>query len=235
MKRNFFASRIRSFFGLLTLLGVFFFQSGILFAAEPILSGFETTPPAPSSLKEGDLFSTSDEGFGEINYPDGTYFKFKGKTQGQIVSSGLRIKKGDLWLSFRKQNKVFKIETPTNILGVRGTQFSLKVMDNVLVVGLTEGMLEVSPKINGAKPFILTGGQTLEIISGKIDVHPIRPNDIDAWKGNTASSYQQVTTIDPPSAEPPQPPEIASPSTSNSGNKPIDPFKALQEADPSAH
>ena len=86
-------------------------------------------------IKSGNWIKTGNEVFVSLIFLDGTNIKIHQKTEIEIKSSRLTAKElktnmyiaeGEVWSTVNKQgNGEFKIETPTAVASVKGTEFDV--------------------------------------------------------------------------------------------------------------
>lgn len=185
---------LRAFLLSLCFILVFFFQIPCLQAVE--LTGKETVPPAPAQLNTNAYFSCKPNGNGRLTYLDGTHVSLFADCEGQILANGIRIKRGNIWVAYRKKGHYFAITTPTAVIGVRGTDFGVSVNENSLAVILVNGKVTVTPTTSGNTPVILNPGQTYVMESGKSSTHATTQAELDLWKADInelpGSSSSQV-------------------------------------------
>lgn len=60
------------------------------------------------------------------------------------------------------------LQTPVATIGIRGTQFLVTVADEITIVDILEGEVEVSP-LGGGKPITCEGGQSVLVASARSD------------------------------------------------------------------
>lgn len=82
----------------------------------------------------------------QINYPDGSLFKIKYKSEVTLVSGGLKLKFGETWFNLRKLGRQgFRVVTPNTTTGCRGTSGLISVSDDgATTVRLFEGKVSVT-------------------------------------------------------------------------------------------
>ncbi len=78
-------------------------------------------------LYAGDLLETLRESKATLVYGDGTSMRLKERTLVEVQALSLRVFKGKTWYKFTKRGSEFKIETPTLVAGIRGTEFEVAV------------------------------------------------------------------------------------------------------------
>jgi hypothetical protein len=127
------------------------------------VSGEEMQIPLGNSLNFDEKFKlqTNNSGQALVNYYKEAKIILKEKTIAKLYMNSIFIKKGSSWMKFVKRHSSFKIKTPSAVLGIRGTEFSVKVdeMGNT-TVKLVEG--EISVKTDKDEK-ILTAGNSLTV------------------------------------------------------------------------
>ena len=107
-------------------------HSGVL-----LVSGKSFQPGGGQKIRLSELMSTP--GDFVLEMPEKILVSGK-EAQFELVDSGVRLKKGWLNFSLRTTGVRFQVFTPTAVLGVRGTEFSVEVTaDGATVVKVTEG------------------------------------------------------------------------------------------------
>lgn len=145
------------------------------------LTGVDTVPDSPAVLKPGDSFLCKNNGHGRITYADGVYLGLLGGCQGKLTPDGIQLKKGGIWISYRKKGGSFIVQTPYSIIGIRGTEFGLTVGADESVLTLVKGRLEVVPT-SGGETVNLIAGQVLKYKAGKWEVCKISEVDTRQWE-----------------------------------------------------
>ena len=87
----------------------------------------------------------------KIVFPDGSSFIMKAGTVVRLLSGGLQLKQGEVWLNVKKQGDKFEIITPTSVCGVLGTEFQVTVSPGVKdEIALFAGQVQVTANAGGA-------------------------------------------------------------------------------------
>ncbi|AMC11517.1 hypothetical protein Lupro_09665 [Lutibacter profundi] len=91
---------------------------------------------------------TGADSFAQIEYPDHTKIKLSPNTEIILEGNNIFINDGSAWFKVEKQkNGGLIIKTPTCIIGIRGTEFVVKVSkDGSSSLRLIEGQIELSDK-----------------------------------------------------------------------------------------
>ena len=102
----------------------------------------------PTYVYEEDVIITGKDSILTILFNDGSRFKILSETTIQFYNKKLVLKKGNIYISLKKQGKNFVVDTPVAMMGVLGTEFSVKLTENDDVeVALFEGSITVSAKM----------------------------------------------------------------------------------------
>ena len=142
------------------------------------------------SLNNGDSLRTGSGSRAEIQYSDGTITRIGSNSIVRISRSdssseqrtGLRLLIGKLWLKVTKGKGLLKIETPTAVASVLGTELLVSNNDkNVSHVTTLDGLVEVSS--NSGDKTLLHPGEWVEIEPGKPIEKPTQ-FDWDALRKN---------------------------------------------------
>lgn len=98
-------------------------------------------------LFAGDLLETLIKSKAALTYADGTVMKIKEKTLVEVQPMSIRVFKGKTWYKFTKRGTEFRIETPTLVAGIRGTEFEVAVTSRKKSsVSVTEGAVAVKSR-----------------------------------------------------------------------------------------
>ena len=94
----------------------------------------------------------------KLTYQDGSVFVLKPGVVIRLLSGGLQVQQGEVWINLKKQGAAFEVVTPTSILGVMGTELQVTVLPDVEDhVVLFSGQVEVTG--NGGGTVVLSPGQ----------------------------------------------------------------------------
>ena len=108
-------------------------------------------------LYAGDLLETLKDSKASLAYEDGTNMRIKENTLVEVQPMSIRVFKGKTWYKFTKRGSEFRIETPSLVAGIRGTQFEVAVTSRgKSTVSVVEGA--VATRGNGAGSALLTAG-----------------------------------------------------------------------------
>jgi hypothetical protein len=87
----------------------------------------------------------------KIVFPDGSVFRARKGSIVRMLSGGLEVKQGEVWIGLKKQGRNFEVVTPTSVCGVLGTEFQVTVSPGVMdEIALFSGQVEVIANAGGA-------------------------------------------------------------------------------------
>ncbi len=108
-------------------------------------------------LYAGDLLETLRESKATLTYADGTNMRIKERTLVEVQPMAIRVFKGKTWYKFTKRGTEFRIETPSLVAGIRGTEFEVAVSSRKKSsVSVVEGAVAVRGNAEGNA--LLTAG-----------------------------------------------------------------------------
>lgn len=108
-------------------------------------------------LKVGNIVITRGAGEAELFYDKNSSIKVRPEASLEIISSGLRLKNGKIWVSYKKKGGKFSIVTPAATVGIKGTVFTVEVDQNQqTIVDVEEGSVEME---NDAGKITSTSGE----------------------------------------------------------------------------
>lgn len=109
-------------------------------------------------LFAGDLLETLRESKAALTYSDGTIMRIKERTLVEVQPLSIKVFKGKTWYKFTKRGTEFRIETPTLVAGIRGTEFEVSVSSRKKSsVSVTEGAVSVKSR-NSDRGMLLRPG-----------------------------------------------------------------------------
>lgn len=109
-------------------------------------------------LFAGDLLETLKDSRTVLTYNDGTTMKVKERTLVEVQPTSVRVFKGKTWYKFTKRGTEFKIETPSLVAGIRGTEFEVAVSSREkTVVSVAEGAVATNSKAGGDTKLLKMG------------------------------------------------------------------------------
>ena len=95
-------------------------------------------------LYAGDLLETLIDSKATLAYADGTNMRIKERTLIEVQPMSIRVFKGKTWYKFTKRGTEFRIETPSLVAGIRGTEFEVAVSSRKKTsVAVVEGAVAV--------------------------------------------------------------------------------------------
>ncbi|MFC1746095.1 FecR domain-containing protein [Candidatus Riflebacteria bacterium] len=108
----------------------------------------------------GDTIETVKNSKARLVFSDGTIFKIKPLTKIKLLHGGLRFLHGSVWFKVFKKGDKFQIQTPTMIVGIRGTTFDIKVSakSGASVIKVYEGTVFIKPIKKGTTASFLNKG-----------------------------------------------------------------------------
>ena len=149
-------------------------------------------------LFAGDLLETLRESKAVLNYSDGTVMRIKPRTLIEVQPLSLKVFKGKTWYKFTKRGTEFRIETPTLVAGIRGTEFEVAVTSRKKAsVSVMEGAVAVKSKA-GKKGLLLRPGFATHCEPGEdlVDVYKFSVEKKNAeWSTDEWKSAAVVTDI----------------------------------------
>lgn len=96
-------------------------------------------------LDDGDSLKTKEDGYAELRFEDGSIVKIKSNTELSIYKNYLSLAIGYVRLYITKLFPNFEIRTPSAIAGVRGTEFSVEVLqDKTTLVTVYDGEVDIT-------------------------------------------------------------------------------------------
>ncbi len=101
-------------------------------------------------LYAGDLLETLIDSKATLTYADGTSMRIKERTLIEVQPMSIRVFKGKTWYKFTKRGTEFRIETPSLVAGIRGTEFEVAVSSRKKTsVAVVEGAVAVRGNYDG--------------------------------------------------------------------------------------
>ncbi|MBC7320399.1 FecR domain-containing protein [bacterium] len=121
-------------------------------------------------LDSGDSLKTGENSYAELRFSDGSTVKINPETEVSIYRDYLSLAIGYVRLYITKLFPNFEVRTPSAIAGVRGTEFSVEVLeDQTTIVTVYEGEVDVTAQ-----------GRTLRLRKGESGiVKPKSPPEIN--------------------------------------------------------
>jgi len=145
-------------------------------------------------LYAGDLLETLIDSRATLAYSDGTNMRIKERTLIEVQPMSIRVFKGKTWYKFTKRGTEFRIETPSLVAGIRGTEFEVAVSSRKKTsVSVVEGAVAVRGN-NGGNALLTEGLAAFADAEGDLS-RPVEFNtDIkkaewseSEWKADSAS------------------------------------------------
>jgi len=117
-------------------------------------------------IMEHDRIITGDETTAELLIAGSAKIEIREKSQVQVGHRNLRIKTGDIWVNYKPVKNgdmtTFKIFTPTGTIGIKGTQFEVRVTGETgsTYVKVTEGQVALETP-DGTQSVLISPGEEL--------------------------------------------------------------------------
>ena len=111
----------------------------------------------------------------QVTFDDGTNLNIQGKSELKVISQNPKVfnlNKGALSAEVKPQQKPMKINTPSAIIEVLGTKFTLSSQEKSSLLKVARGKVAITDKKTGEKVIVSTGtytiaeGKELEVKSG---------------------------------------------------------------------
>ena len=146
-------------------------------------------------LYAGDLLETLIDSKATLSYSDGTNMRIKERTLIEVQPMSIRVFKGKTWYKFTKRGTEFRIETPSLVAGIRGTEFEVAVSSRKKTsVSVVEGAVAVRGNTQG-NALLTEGlaayadpeGDLSKPVEFNTELKRAEWNDND-WKGGNSSN-----------------------------------------------
>ena len=82
-------------------------------------------------------------------FRDGSLFVMKPGSVVRLLSGGLQVQAGEVWINLKKQGQTFEVITPTSVCGVFGTEFQVTVLQVSGTSLLFSGQVHVTANAGG--------------------------------------------------------------------------------------
>lgn len=120
---------------------------------------------------------TGEDGLVSLKYSDGAIVRANSKSEFKLKKSkfetlDIDLNKGELFAriqKFKEPEKVFTITTPSATVGVRGTEYDVRHTDNITMVFVLKGKVEVKNSLGSRT---LDAGRSVEVKLGKAPEQP---------------------------------------------------------------
>ncbi len=137
-----------------------------------------------------DKVKTEDNTRVELWFTDGSFFKIKSNTILTMMNGGIQLQVGECWFNLQKQANTFQIVTPTGILGVLGTEFTVAVEPSGdSYINLLRGRVSVKDK--NEKVIVLEAGQAVAIAT--TGIKEVKAIDVDKVSNAFEDSDNPIT------------------------------------------
>jgi hypothetical protein len=118
-------------------------------------------------------------------FPDGSLFVMKPGSVVRLLSGGLQVQAGEVWINLKRQGQKFEVITPTSVCGVFGTEFAVTVSPGVKdEISLFSGQVQVSANSGGT--VMLNSGQKVGCTPAGLD----QVQSLDPFTDIGSSSYR---------------------------------------------
>ena len=149
----------------------------------------------PCQLFAGDLLETLIDSKAILTYSDGTNMRIKERTLIEVQPMSIRVFKGKTWYKFTKRGTEFRIETPSLVAGIRGTEFEVAVSSRKKTsVSVVEGAVAVRGNnegnallTEGLAAYADPEGDLSRPVEFNVEMKKAEWADSD-WSGNSSSS-----------------------------------------------
>ena len=149
-------------------------------------------------LNSGDKIKTGDNSIAALYFTDDKSM-MKVRSRSDVVIHGERKKKsiskrvfmraGEVFVSVKKQNTIFRLETPTGVAAVKGTAFYANFKDGIFKIFGLSGIVEL---INQYGSVLVQAGQTgTSDGNNPPETKTTDPNDQPDWGGDNGSQGQE--------------------------------------------
>ncbi len=139
-------------------------------------------------LNSGDKIKTGDNSIAALYFTDDKSM-MKIRSRSDVVIQGERKQKsiakrifmsaGEVFVSVKKQNTIFRLETPTGVAAVKGTEFYANFKDGIFKIFGISGIIEL---INQYGSVLVQAGQTgTSDGNNPPDTKPTDPNELPDW------------------------------------------------------
>lgn len=131
-------------------------------------------------LDSGDSLRTKENSYAELRFSDGSIVKVSENTEVSIYKDYLSLAIGYIRLYITKLFPNFEVRTPSAVAGVRGTEFSVEVLeDQTTIVTVYEGEVDVTAQ-----------GKTLRLRRGESGI--VKPKSPPAMnRGETRGNIEK--------------------------------------------
>jgi len=117
-------------------------------------------------LSSGDKIQTGDKSLAALLFTDDkslmkvrsrSNLTVKGERKQKTIAKRVFMQVGQVFINVKRQNSVFRLETPTGVAAVKGTQFYGNFEDGVFTVSVIAGLVEL---INEYGSVLVNAGKT---------------------------------------------------------------------------
>lgn len=131
-------------------------------------------------LDDGDFLRTRENSYAELKFSDGSIVKVSENTEVSLYKDYLSLAIGYIRLYITKLFPNFEVRTPSAVAGVRGTEFSVEVLDDqTTIVTVYEGEVDITAQ-----------GKTIRLRKGESGI--VRPKSPPAInRGETRGNIEK--------------------------------------------
>lgn len=148
-------------------------------------------------LNSGDRIKTAKDALVAIMFTDDrslmkirslSLVTIKARKEKQTISKRIFASFGELWFKVTKGARNLRLETPSGIAAVKGTEFYALITKNgkMKIIGI-EGIVELYNKLGSV---LVKAGQTGQLVDGKPIVGKSDPSQIPNWAENAKKEQE---------------------------------------------
>ncbi len=124
-------------------------------------------------IHSGQVVRTGDESFAALVFTDDkTQLKIRanssvtinGKREKEGIAKRISLGFGELWAKVTRQNTAMRVETPSGVATVKGTEFNALYLNAIFYVYCQQGLLEV---FNQFGTLLLSGNEIARLVQGQ--------------------------------------------------------------------
>ena len=151
-----------------------------------------------SRLSSGDKIKTGDNSIAALLFTDDKSLMkirsrsdvlIQGERKQSSISKRIFMQAGDVFVSVKKQKTIFRLETPTGVAAVKGTEFYASFKNGIFKLFGISGIIEL---INQYGSVLVQAGETGTSDGTQApDVQPTDPNNVPDWAGDEPPPGQE--------------------------------------------
>ena len=149
-------------------------------------------------LHSGDKIKTGDNSIAALYFTDDKSMMkirsrsdvtIQGERKQKSISKRIFMQAGEVFVSVKKQNTLFRLETPTGVAAVKGTDFYALFSGGIFKIFAISGIVEL---INQYGSVLVQAGNTgTSDGNNPPDVKPTNPDDQPDWGGDNQPQGQE--------------------------------------------